>query len=66
MQFKLLLIQATIGNQAIIDAITLTASQVSVNNIAADLVTIKGAGFAPGTDDLKAISDRQFTGGSAV
>lgn len=56
----------TIGNQAIIDAIALTASQTSVNNIISDLTTIKGAGFTPGEDDLQAISDRVFTGGSAV
>lgn len=42
------LLSPTIGNQAIIDAIALTASQTSVNNIISDLSTIKGAGFTSG------------------
>lgn len=61
-----ILTSATIGNQAIIDAIALTATQTSVNNLIGSVDAIKGVGFAPGSDDLKAISDRQFTGGSAV
>lgn len=60
------LLSATIGNQAIIDAITTKASQTSVNNIIADLVLVKGTGFDTSIDSLKAISERQFTGGSAI
>jgi len=60
------LTSATIGNQAIIDAIAATASQTSVDNIVGDLTSIKGAGFDTGVDSLKQISDRQFTGGYAV
>jgi len=60
------LISPTIGNQAIIDAIADKASQTSVNNIIADLGLVKGVGFDTGTDSLREISNRQFTGGSAV
>ena len=60
------LLSPTIGNQAIMDAIALTASQTSVNNVIADLSLIKGVGFDTAVDSMKQISDRQFTGGSAV
>jgi hypothetical protein len=56
----------TIGNQAIIDAIADKASQTSLNNLIGTVDNIAGAGFDTGTDSLKQISDRQFTGGSAV
>lgn len=56
----------TIGNQAIIDAIAGTASQTSLNNLIGTVNNIAGAGFDTGADSLKQISDRQFTGGTAV
>jgi hypothetical protein len=56
----------TIGNQAIINAIADKASQTSLNNLIADVDLVKGTGFDTATDSLKQISDRQFTGGSAV
>lgn len=60
-------LSGTIGNQAIIDAIALKASQASVDNIASDIVNnVKGAGFDNSTDSLAAISDRVFSGGNAV
>lgn len=61
------LLSPTIGNQAIIDAIALKASQTSVTNIANDIANnVKGAGFDDATDSLQAVSERVFNGGSAV
>jgi len=42
------------------------ALQVTVNTDAAALADIQGSGFLTGVDSLKAISDRIFTGGTAV
>lgn len=60
------LLSGTIGNQAIIDAIATKASQVSLDNLIADVGLVKGTGFDTATDSLKAMSDRMFTGGGAI
>ena len=60
------LLSPTIGNQAIMDAIADKASQVSLNNLIGDVGLMKGTGFDTSVDSLKSISDRQFTGGTAV
>ena len=58
---------AGFGLAAIQSLVGTKASQVSVDNIAADLVNnVKGAGFNNTTDSLKAISDRIYSGGQAV
>ncbi len=60
------LASATYGLAAIKTAVDTKASQASVNNIQADVDDIQGAGFATGTDSLKAISERVYTGGYAT
>ncbi len=64
------LLSPTIGNQAIIDALALTASQTSLNNLISSVDDLKGAGFNASTDSNKALADKLeadlFTGGSAV
>jgi len=60
------LASATYGLSAIKTAVDTKASQTSVNNIQTDVDDIQGAGFATGTDSLKAISDRVYTGGYAT
>lgn len=57
---------ATYGLAAIKTALDLKASQASVDAVDTSLTDAKGAGFATGTDSLKAISDRVYTGGKAV
>lgn len=58
---------AGFGLAAIAADLSGKASQVSVDNIANDLVNnVKGAGFDNATDSLKAISDRTFSGGTAI
>ncbi len=59
------LLSPTIGNQAILDAIALTASQASVNNVIGDLGLIKGSGFDSAEHSLVKIKEDQFYGGSA-
>jgi hypothetical protein len=42
------------------------AIQTAVGNALTDLGLVKGTGFATGTDSLKALSDRVYSGGMAV
>lgn len=60
------LASGTYGLSAIKTAVDSKASQTSVNNVQSDVAAIKGTGFATGTDSLKAISDRVYTGGYAT
>lgn len=54
------------GLSAIKTAVDTKASQASVNAIQTDVDDIQGAGFATGTDSLKQISSRVYTGGYAT
>lgn len=55
------------GLSALAAQLAAKASQVSVTNIANDIINnVKGTGFVDTTDSLKAISDRMFTGGQAI
>lgn len=60
------LASGTYGLAAIKTALDTKASQTSVNAIQTDVDDIQGAGFATGTDSLKAISERVYTGGYAT
>lgn len=57
---------ATYGLAALRTTLDTKASQASVTAVDSSLTDAKGAGFATGTDSLKAISDRVYTGGKAI
>lgn len=57
---------ATYGLANLKTVLDTKASQVSVDGIQTDVTAVKGASFDTGTDSLKAISDRVYTGGKAI
>jgi hypothetical protein len=60
------LANATYGLSALRTQLDLKASQSSVNSLSSSVTSAKGAGFVEAEDSLEAISERIYTGGTAV